>query len=158
MSFESRNGGATETEPSSTHETDADEEVDPEDSEVPWNCHVVSSPPSGPSDRSLIGTLSPAPHHPKGEFSLVLRRFSSLRARKTDRAFVRSPFFRSVLAQLKTPFPLNPFPLPGLKEMPVLSPEQLKDVLCATAMFLLIREEWGGIGKKKKDASVAGRR
>lgn len=42
--------------------------------------------------------------------------------------------------------------------MPVLSPEQLKDVLCATAMFLLIREEWGGIGKKKKDASGAGKR
>lgn len=55
----------------------------------------------------------------------------------------------SVLAQLKTPYPLHPFPLPGLKEMPFLSPEQLKDVLCATAMYLLIREQWGGIGKKK---------
>lgn len=59
-----------------------------------------------------------------------------------------------MLAQLKTPFPLNPFPLPGLTEMEVLKPDQLKDVLCATAMYLLIREEWGGIGKKKKDASV----
>ncbi|KAL7411729.1 hypothetical protein BDY24DRAFT_395827 [Mrakia frigida] len=128
MSFDSRNGGATETEPSSL-ETDAEEEVLPEDSEIPWMCYVVrSNPQGGPSERSLIGTLSPAPHHPK------------------------------VLAQLKTPFPLNPFPLPGLKEMPVLSPDQLKDVLCATAMFLLIREEWGGIGKKKKDASSAGKR
>jgi hypothetical protein len=33
--------------------------------------------------------------------------------------------------------------------MEVLSPNQLKDVLCATAMYLFIREEWGGIGKKK---------
>ena len=108
MSFESRNGGATETEPSSTHETDADEEVDPEDSEVPWMCYVVRSPPSGPSERSLIGTLSPAPHHPKGESLLPLHSSFLFELAKTDRAlsFPFSP------RPTQNPLPSQPFPSP----------------------------------------------
>ena len=37
---------------------------DPEDSERAWTCEVVYGP-SGAQRRLLLGTLSPAPHHPK---------------------------------------------------------------------------------------------
>ncbi|CED85412.1 hypothetical protein [Phaffia rhodozyma] len=116
---------------------DEDEDDDPEDSETPWLCyitrissvHAISNGAgignSGLStDRILLGKLSPAPHHPK------------------------------ILAQLRMPYPMNPFPVEGINDSGFLSADQLKDVVCSTAMFLLVRESWGGLGKKKKDAAV----
>lgn len=47
------------------------------------------------------------------------------------------------------PFPLAPLALPrALSANLGLSPEQMKDVVCTTAMFLFVREGWGGIGAK----------
>ena len=60
-SFDSRLGTG-EVEPSDN----AQAEEDREDCEVPWNAYVVRSTADGTTDRALIGTLSPAPHHPKG--------------------------------------------------------------------------------------------
>lgn len=49
------------------------------------------------------------------------------------------------------PYPLSNLTLPkGFNAAGLLTPEQLKDVVCTTAMFLFVREEWGGIGRKGK--------
>ncbi len=37
-----------------------------------------------------------------------------------------------------------------VKEEVALTEENLKDVVCVTAMWLVAREEFGGIGRKKK--------
>lgn len=89
-SFESRrevladvvNGGGSESSAAATGDEVEDE--DPEDSETPWMCYVVRVSTGGvntasggvtSSERVLIGTLSPAPHHPKGLYlrSLAVR-------------------------------------------------------------------------------------
>lgn len=49
------------------------------------------------------------------------------------------------------PYPTNAFQVEGVNDTGLLSPDQLKDVVCSTAMYLLAREGWGGLGKKKKE-------
>lgn len=56
--------------PLSTDAVDEDEDEDPEDSEVPWLCYAVRTSFANPLakaevERTLLGKLSPAPHHPK---------------------------------------------------------------------------------------------
>ncbi|KAG5651911.1 hypothetical protein H0H81_006962 [Sphagnurus paluster] len=155
---------------------DDGEDSDPEDSETPWVCTLkirrtaagaggttgsgfsarsrrVASGASGrsgmmgpeelgvlPSSQAQVvkvkvGTLSPTPHHPK------------------------------VVAMLKVPFPLpdvevetmgivkrpvgppNARPAPTQWEGLTLTAEEIKDVVCSTAMWLVVREGFGGIGK-----------
>lgn len=92
-------------------------ESDPEDSETPWSCHLVL----GPSTRIPIGTLSPAPHHPK------------------------------VVAQLAVPFPLPDLSQTGLgADAAGLTREEIKDIICVTCLHLIIRESFGGLGKVKR--------
>ncbi|CEH12881.1 hypothetical protein CBOM_00839 [Ceraceosorus bombacis] len=90
---------------------------DPEDSETAWSCHLVL----GPETRIPIGSLAPAPHHPK------------------------------IVGQLAIPFPLPDLSASGLcADGAGLSREELKDIVCTTCFFLTIREGWGGIGNRKR--------
>ena len=152
---------------------DDGEESDPEDSETPWVCtlkirrmgtaatDLISPPASAFSDggfpksavpsqppqimRLKVGTLSPTPHHPK------------------------------VVAMLKVPFPLPDVevermgvvrrkgfasqqeqggegeegeeegrePYYGL----TLTAEEIKDIVCSTGLWLVVREGFGGVGR-----------
>ncbi|KAF8890768.1 hypothetical protein BD779DRAFT_1516989 [Infundibulicybe gibba] len=116
-------------------------ESDPEDSETPWVCTLKlrrllargegeggSVPP--PILRVKVGTLSPTPHHPK------------------------------VVAMLKVPFPLPEVEVESMEVVgkrapqnhPILpttrlTAEEIKDVVCSTGMWLVVREGFGGVGK-----------
>jgi hypothetical protein len=149
---------------------DDGEESDPEDSETPWTCclhlrsrtytHRRSStapyPGSGPSHppadtspaeprvdiKLKVATLAPAPHHPK------------------------------VVAQIKTPYPLGDVLVdqgvvrPRTAGLPpsegneggqggqggalVLTAEEIKDVVSCTGLWVIVREGYGGLAKKRK--------
>ncbi|KAJ7054695.1 hypothetical protein C8F01DRAFT_482201 [Mycena amicta] len=143
---------------------DSGDESDPEDSETSWTCtvkvrrlaahvrsrshlsfHSHSREPTADVNEDAdaemrkevlkvkVGTLSPTPHHPK------------------------------VVAMLKVPFPLPdvnvemmkaekreasgvpPPPKPG--HVLMLTAEEIKDVVCSTGLWLVVREGFGGIGK-----------
>ena len=130
---------STSTSPTSRHDSaseneltqDEGEDSDPEDSERPWTCSVWVKKTG---HRQLLGTLTPAPHHPK------------------------------VIGMLKIPMGLDPIALTEVRgesndqqemanrvrEEVALTEENLKDVVCVTAMWLVAREEFGGLGKKRK--------
>jgi len=138
---------------------DDGEESDPEDSETPWTCslHLRSRPhtntraptashpaqlSSGPAPaeprvdvKLKVATLAPAPHHPK------------------------------VVAQIKTPFPLRDVlvdagvvrprtaglqPSEGDEGVLVLTAEEIKDVVSCTGLWVIVREGYGGLAKKRK--------
>ncbi|KAE8271286.1 hypothetical protein A4X09_0g1031 [Tilletia walkeri] len=95
-------------------EEDEEELSDQEDSERPWTCHLVL----GPGVRIPLGTLVPAPHHPK------------------------------ILGQLAVPYPLPDLSMCGVGPLARgITREELKDVVSVTAMHLVVREGFGGIGK-----------
>ncbi|KAG6833405.1 hypothetical protein H0H87_007390 [Tephrocybe sp. NHM501043] len=147
-------------------EEDDGEESDPEDSETPWTCtlkirrtgagttgstfatrsrrastmhqgngsvdeEIGAVPPAPQVLRLKVGTLSPTPHHPK------------------------------VVAMLKVPFPLPDVEVermtavkrstvPGTAsqwEGLALTAEEIKDIVCSTAMWVVVREGFGGVGK-----------
>ncbi|KAJ3742798.1 hypothetical protein DFH05DRAFT_1400839 [Lentinula detonsa] len=130
-------------------EDDDGNDSDPEDSETPWTCTLktrylgVPGLPRSPSPSSplkiKIATLSPMPHHPK------------------------------VVAMLKIPYPLpdlevqsmsirkRPMGLPGAPLSPsgntssssglVFRAEEIKDVICSTGIWVVVREGFGGVGK-----------
>lgn len=127
---------------------DDGEDSDPEDSERPWTCHLVqsvsgifpssSSPkpspplstdgsPTSPSHspaikRIHLGTLIPAPHHPK------------------------------LVATLSVPFSLSPLALGTPKAGGMwgasegLSVEEMKDCLSVSCLWVVVREGLGGLG------------
>lgn len=124
--------------------SDVEYDSDPEDSEVPWVCSVViraSKSLSVPIEmqepplRLKVASLAPAPHHPK------------------------------VVAQLKMQYPLPDVDLqeailldnrrqpgaPGSQPEGrfVLTAEELKDLVCSTSLWLVVRE-FGGLSKKCK--------
>jgi len=100
---------------------DSGDESDPEDSETPWNCHLVL----GPTTRIPLGTLSPAPHHPK------------------------------LVGQLAVPFPLPDLSGTGLgPDGAGLTREELKDVIIVTCLHLVVRESFGGLARRKSNGGV----
>ncbi|CDR99145.1 uncharacterized protein SPSC_05481 [Sporisorium scitamineum] len=100
---------------------DSGDESDPEDSETPWNCHLVL----GPTTRIPLGTLSPAPHHPK------------------------------LVGQLAVPFPLPDLSSTGLgPDGAGLTREELKDVIIVTCLHLVVRESFGGLARRRSTASA----
>ncbi|ODN75333.1 hypothetical protein L202_06509 [Cryptococcus amylolentus CBS 6039] len=143
ISFEdtsSINGGGGDT----TADEDATSE-DPEDSEVPWSCWVWVK---GTGQRQLLGTLVRAPHHPK------------------------------VIGVLKIPVSLDAVSLTDVKRQPAssgdgaadgelgtavkkvkesvaLTEENLKDMVCVTGLWLVAREDFGGLARAGK---IKGRR
>ncbi|KAB5588395.1 hypothetical protein CTheo_8163 [Ceratobasidium theobromae] len=122
-----------------SHSPDQDDdadESDPEDSETPWECTLRVT---GDSELKLrLAHLVPAPHHPK------------------------------VIAQFKMPFPLPDVAIQRLELVPraaadpfgmdpsdgpdmVMTAEEIKDVVCTTGLWLVVREGFGGLaGKKRK--------
>lgn len=109
---------------SAPHGDDSGDESDPEDSETPWNCHLVL----GPTTRIPLGTLSPAPHHPK------------------------------LVGQLAVPFPLPDLSSTGLgPDGAGLTREELKDVIIVTCLHLIVRESFGGLARRRSNVgSVEG--
>lgn len=103
------------------HSHDSNEDSDPEDSETPWACHLVL----GPNTRIPLGSLLPAPHHPK------------------------------LVGQLAVPFPLPDLSATGLgPDGAGLSREELKDIIIVTCLHLIIRESFGGLARRKSNGSV----
>jgi hypothetical protein len=132
---------------------DDGEDSDPEDSETPWVCTLKlrrgatpaagGNPAAGDAQpqpailqtevlRIKVGTLSPTPHHPK------------------------------VVAMLKVPFPLPDVEVERMgvvKRQGVIPPqnstynglvltaEEIKDVVCSTGLWLVVREGFGGVGR-----------
>ncbi|KAF9221731.1 hypothetical protein BS17DRAFT_796921 [Gyrodon lividus] len=128
---------------------DSGDESDPEDSETPWACAItvqrLGAPPGqrqGHSGTHMIrikvATLSPTPHHPK------------------------------VVGLLKMPFPLPDIEIERLavrrrivtaqgisKTMSnsgghVLTAEEIKDTVSSTALWLVVREAFGGVGRERR--------
>ena len=143
-------GGEFETKKGNQY--DDGEDSDPEDSETPWICTlklrrgataVGGSPTAGGTQpqppilqtqvlRIKVGTVSPTPHHPK------------------------------VVAMLKVPFPLPDIEVEKMgviKRQGVIPPqnstynglvltaEEIKDVVCSTGIWLVVREGFGGVGR-----------
>ncbi|KAJ6492902.1 hypothetical protein C8R47DRAFT_1270356, partial [Mycena vitilis] len=122
-------------------EEDSGDESDPEDSETPWTCTVKEEKDKAAWKKEVVrikvGTLSPTPHHPK------------------------------VVAMLKVPFPLPDIDVErmvvrkrdtgpgslnsnaGMKPGHglIITAEEIKDVVCSTGLWLVVREGFGGIGK-----------
>ena len=132
---------------------DDGEDSDPEDSETPWICTLKlrrgataamgGHPTAGGTQpqppviqtqvlRIKVGTVSPTPHHPK------------------------------VVAMLKVPYPLPDIEVERMgviKRQGVIPPqnstynglvltaEEIKDVVCSTGIWLVVREGFGGVGR-----------
>ena len=147
-------GGEFETK--KRNQYDDGEDSDPEDSETPWICTLKlrrgataaaagGNPTAGNTQPQLpvpvlqtrvlrikVGTVSPTPHHPK------------------------------VVAMLKVPFPLPDIEVERMGVVKrqglippqnptynglVLTAEEIKDVVCSTGLWLVVREGFGGVGK-----------
>lgn len=146
---------------------DDGEESDPEDSETPWVCtlkirrtaaaaaggRLEPTPPPGviPLEpqvlRIKVGTLSPMPHHPKVvamlkvPFPLPDVQVERMGVVKRD---VRPIGMRSFSqAQDDENGDSTKEPYFGL----TLTAEEIKDIVCSTGLWLVVREAFGGIGK-----------
>ncbi|KAG0149013.1 hypothetical protein CROQUDRAFT_669498 [Cronartium quercuum f. sp. fusiforme G11] len=130
-------------------EEDGAEDSEPEDSERPWHCELVvlscadtntneEGGNSRPDRRSYLGSLTPQPHHPR------------------------------LVGKLSVPWKLEPlFPDDEQQEDggqrslgAMLSVEELKDLIVITSMWLIVKEELGGLsGRKgaKSSGTVSGR-
>lgn len=122
------------------HVEDDDDEYDsdPEDSETPWTCSVYVK---HTGQRQLLATLTPAPHHPKviGVLKIPqgLRSISLANVGTLATASAQRGQNGQELAQ-------------RVGEEVCLTEENLKDVVSVTAMWLVAREEFGGLGRQKK--------
>ncbi|KAH7882774.1 hypothetical protein F5I97DRAFT_1984747 [Phlebopus sp. FC_14] len=131
---------------------DSGDESDPEDSETPWTCAVTIQrlgallvPHTGELNaqrervmRLKVATLSPTPHHPK------------------------------VVGLLKVPFPLPDIEVEQLVVRRrvvtaqgvsrstsesgglMLTAEEIKDTVSSTALWLVVREAFGGVGRERR--------
>ncbi|KAF9238652.1 hypothetical protein BU15DRAFT_88290 [Melanogaster broomeanus] len=118
------------------------DESDPEDSETPWAC-VITVQSLGPSPvstsvRLKIATLAPTPHHPK--VVGLLKMPFPLPDIEVEQLAVRR---RVVTAQGISKTTSN---CPGL----VLTAEEIKDVISSTALWLVVREAFGGVGRDRR--------
>ncbi|KAK4049948.1 hypothetical protein OIV83_003772 [Microbotryomycetes sp. JL201] len=92
-------------------------ESDPEDSERPYTCHFVTS-----EHKVLLGTLTPAPHHPK------------------------------LVGTLTVPSTLSHVRVHGVD----ITVEELKDVLSITALWVVVRENLGGLRDRPRKGQGTG--
>jgi hypothetical protein len=144
-------------------EDDDDEDSDPEDSETPWVCTLklrrsaagesnpaagdaqTSQPPAFPTQvlRIKVGTISPTPHHPK--VVAMLKVPFPLPDVEVDRMGVVKRQITSILGGVLAPNPNanQDSSYTGL----VLTAEEIKDVVCSTGLWLVVREGFGGVGK-----------
>ncbi|KAF9497406.1 hypothetical protein BDN71DRAFT_1444891 [Pleurotus eryngii] len=107
--------------------------------------------------RLKLGTLSPTPHHPK--VVAMLKVPFPLSDVNVGQMIVQKRPSPGVAGQLPQPdLPPRPatsaggersvldFSTSGL----VLTAEELKDVVCSTGMWLVVRESFGGVGKERR--------
>ncbi|TYJ54399.1 hypothetical protein B9479_004909 [Cryptococcus floricola] len=138
ISFEdtsSINGGGGDT----TADEDATSE-DPEDSEVPWSCWVWVK---GTGQRQLLGTLVRAPHHPK--VIGVLKIPVSLDAVSLTDVKRQPPSSGDGAADGELGTAVK-----KVKESVALTEENLKDMVCVTGLWLVAREDFGGLARTGK--------
>lgn len=120
------------------HVDDDEYDSDPEDSETPWACSVYVK---HTGQRQLLATLTPAPHHPK--VIGVLKIPQNLRSVSLANV--------GTLASASAQNGANGTELAHrVGEEVCLTEENLKDVVSVTAMWLVAREEFGGLGRQKK--------
>ena len=76
---------------------------------------------------------------------------SSLRPNLTNTPSLHSaPHHPSIVGQLAIPFPLPDLSTSGLgQDGAGLTREELKDIIIVTVLHLVVRESFGGLGKKK---------
>nr|XP_019008802.1 uncharacterized protein I206_06486 [Kwoniella pini CBS 10737]OCF47583.1 hypothetical protein I206_06486 [Kwoniella pini CBS 10737] len=124
---------------------ETEEDSDPEDSETPWTCSIWIKKTG---QRQLLGTLTPAPHHPKvigilkipqGLNSICLTDFKQSSTNSNSGLSLKEGTI-----------------IKKLKENISLTEENLKDVVCVTSLWLVAREEFNGLGKKKSSTGLVG--
>ncbi|KJA17868.1 hypothetical protein HYPSUDRAFT_45863 [Hypholoma sublateritium FD-334 SS-4] len=127
---------------------DDGDESDPEDSETPWVCTLkmrksfaAAVDLSGPPQvvRIKVGTLSPTPHHPKVVAMLKVP-FPLPDVEVERMGVVRRKGFPSANGVYEDE-PREPYS--GL----TLSAEEIKDMVCSTGLWLVVREGFGGVGR-----------
>ncbi|KAJ3819196.1 hypothetical protein F5880DRAFT_1490098 [Lentinula raphanica] len=138
-----------------SQEDDDGNDSDPEDSETPWTCTLktrymgASGLPRSSSSSSTpvklkIATLSPMPHHPKVVAMLKI-------PYPLPDLEVQTMSLRKRAIGIPVPPPNSPLsgasagtgPSAGL----VLRAEEIKDVICSTGIWVVVREGFGGVGK-----------
>ena len=133
---------STPTDEISTINTQTDDDAydsDPEDSETPWTCSVWIKKTN---TRQFLGTLTPAPHHPK--VIGILKIPVGLQGIPLCAVGLRPTGDNSEKAQRQKDAEKM------VREEVCITEEGLKDVICVSAMWLVAREEFGGLGRKKK--------
>ncbi|KAG6377705.1 hypothetical protein JVT61DRAFT_14475 [Boletus reticuloceps] len=154
-SIASHNSSSSDTAASlsSSAQRDAEEsgeESDPEDSETAWTCTVTVQRPEqltqkhrngsrAPVIRLKVATLAPTPHHPK--VVGLLKTPFPLPDIEVERLVVRRRF---VTAQ-----GLSKTTAPNAGGF-VLTAEEIKDTVSSTALWLVVREAFGGVGRERK--------
>lgn len=138
---------------------DDGDESDPEDSETPWTCTLVLSQrggnggagTSGSADgqvRVRVATLSPTPHHPKVVALLkvpfplpdiVVDRLQVCRRAVTAQGIARPNWHQQVNGVDDDGA--------GAPDGLVLTAEEIKDIVSSTGLWLVVRENIGGVGK-----------
>jgi hypothetical protein len=148
---------------------DDGEDSDPEDSETPWVCtlkirrmanaaaDIISPPASAFSDggfpklsthppphimRLKVGTLSPTPHHPKVVAMLKVP-FPLPDVEVERMGVVRRKGFAPQQQEQEGEAEEEREPYYGL----TLTAEEIKDIVCSTGLWLVVREGFGGVGK-----------
>jgi hypothetical protein len=157
---------------------DEESDSDIEDSERPWNCylHIRAPPSSRASSRDEL-TPHPNSHGDTGRSSRSNKE-KTLDIRLRIAALAPAPHHPKVIAQIKTPFPLPDVLFDAHKttaelrvrgegegsfsnlaeSVPsgrgpkpvVLSCEDVKDVVSCTGLWLVVREGYGGLARKRK--------
>ena len=133
------------------HAEESDYESDPEDSETPWTCTVVVQrvgqfpqhrQNGGGHDSAVrlkVATLAPTPHHPKVVGLLKIP--FPLPDIEVERLAIRR---RHVTAQ-----GISKTTSPKAGEF-ILTAEEIKDTVSSTALWLVVREAFGGVGRERK--------
>ncbi|RXK42125.1 hypothetical protein M231_00482 [Tremella mesenterica] len=143
-----------------------EEDSDPEESETPWACSVwVKST----GHRQLLATLYPAVHHPRviAKMKIPMRLDpialadckmdpSHTSASTTGRAGAattgKSQGMMIEQKEMDMEMEKKKEMMDKVKKEVCLSEENLKDVVCVTGMWLVAREGFGGLGRKKGKA------
>ncbi|KAJ7161063.1 hypothetical protein C8R46DRAFT_1194416 [Mycena filopes] len=144
-------------------EEDSGDESDPEDSETPWTCTVKI--------RRLAAAHAHARARSHHAFGRSDERVESQEDEKTrrdqEKQWKKEVLRIKVVAMLKVPFPLPDVDVEHMvvrKREPgttgslnagmmkpghglMLTAEEIKDVVCSTGLWLVVREGFGGIGK-----------
>ncbi|KIY52255.1 hypothetical protein FISHEDRAFT_56011 [Fistulina hepatica ATCC 64428] len=130
---------------------DVGAESDPEDSETPWVCVLRVRDASNAAAAPIkvrVATLSPTPHHPK----VVAMQKIVYPLPRVE----MGPRSRWVEEEPRVRFEDEPRLSgdDGQQAAPcaavVLTPEELKDMICCTALWVVVREGFGGITKERR--------